>query len=292
MDELSLKRLAKGERLKASSPTGKLMRAPLRMGMSRLLGKVSRWRLRPVHARAKIFWGESMEVAFPDAVSVAIYQFGFFESGLTRIVMERLKPGMVFLDVGAHFGYFTLLASHLVGDTGQIHAFEPTPSTFKTLSANTAGRENIHLIQKAIYSHAQTLTFTSYDSCPAFNSIADSRMENGEMDGAKSHTYEVAAISIDEYCASTGARPDFIKLDAEGAEEQILQGMVRTLADVRPMISLEVGDFKPGYSQKLIELFLARGYQALEFNHQMLRLVPHTIKDRYTYDNLLLVPSP
>jgi FkbM family methyltransferase len=292
MDDSSLKRLAKGERLKASSPAGKLMRAPLRMGISRLLGKVSRWRVRPVSARAKIFWGESMEVAFPDAVSVAIYQFGFFESGLTRIVMDRLKPGMVFFDVGAHFGYFTLLASHLVGKTGQAHAFEPTPSTFKILSANTAGRNNIHLNQKAVYSHAQTLTFTTYDSNPAFNTIGDGSMADMEMPPTKSHTYEVSAVSIDAYCAASGVKPDFIKLDAEGAEEQILNGMSKTMREIRPMISLEVGDFKKGYSRNLVELFLSRGYQAMEFNPNLLKLIPHELKEKYSYDNLLLLPKP
>src|SRR5258706_5554160 len=119
MDDLSLKRLAAAEKLSASSRATKLMRAPLRMGISRVLTRFSRWRSRPVHARARIFWGQTMEIAFPDAVSIAIYQFGFFESGLTRIVLENLKPGMTFFDVRAHFGYFTLLASHLAGKHGQ-----------------------------------------------------------------------------------------------------------------------------------------------------------------------------
>ncbi len=292
MDESSLKRLAAAEKLKSASPAGKLMRAPLRMGSSRLLSKISRWKSRPVRAKARVFWGDMMEVAFPDVVSISLYQFGFIESGLTRIVLEYVKPGMTFFDVGAHFGYFTLLASNLVGSQGQVHSFEPTPTTFKTLSANVAGRGNVSLNQNAIYSEKKTLTFTTYDRNPAFNTVGDGSMADAGMrEGDEPRTYEVSAISIDEYCASSGAKPGFIKLDAEGAEERIWEGMARTMAEIRPMISLEVGDFKKGYSRHLVELFLSRGYRALEFDVETLKMVPHVLKDDYTFDNLLLVPN-
>lgn len=292
MDDLSLARLASGEKLRAASPAGKVLRAPLRMGVSRFLSFYAQRRSRPMSARASLFWGDTMEVAFPDSVSIAIYQFGFYESALTRIVLKFLQPGMTFFDVGAHFGYFTLLASHVVGKTGQVHSFEPTPATFKRLSLNSAGRENVHVNNTAVYSSTTTLTFTNYDLSPAYNSIGSGSMADvGVPAGDKPRTYQVPAITIDEYCTSTGARPSFMKLDAEGAEEQILLGMPRTVAEIRPMISLEVGDFKKGYSRNLLDLFLARGYQPLAFDSNTQTMMPHVLKEDYVFDNLLLIPT-
>jgi len=57
------------------------------------------------------------------------------------------------------------------------------------------------------------------------------------------------------------------------------------------MISLEVGDFKKGYSRNLLDLFLARGYEALAFDANTLTMMPHVLKDDYVFDNLLLIPT-
>lgn len=54
-------------------------------------------------------------VVIAELVSLFIYRYGFFEEGLTNIFLHYLKPGMTFFDIGAHFGYFTLLGSALVG---------------------------------------------------------------------------------------------------------------------------------------------------------------------------------
>ena len=55
------------------------------------------------------------------------FPYGFFGEGLTRMLLSHLKPEMTFIDVGAQLGYFTLLASWLVGESGHVHSFEPTP---------------------------------------------------------------------------------------------------------------------------------------------------------------------
>src|SRR6266566_3930390 len=142
MDELSLKSLDARIRLFDSSRTRKFVMSPYRLGSSRLLTALSRWRAKSIPVKARTFWGEEMTVLYPDGVSAALYQYGFFETGLTRMVVNYLKPGMTFFDVGAHYGYFTLLGSQLVGGAGQVHSFEPTPATFEVLRGNTAGRAN------------------------------------------------------------------------------------------------------------------------------------------------------
>jgi FkbM family methyltransferase len=289
MDSSSLARLDAAERLLNSRPAAKLLKAPYRMMSARLLSRLAAWRKRPVTVRAKTFWGESMDVVLPDTVSIALYQYRFFESGLTRIVLEYLKPGMTFFDVGAHFGYFTLLGSHLVGAAGQVHSFEPTPRTFQTLKKNTAGRPNVRLNQLAVYAHADTLTFAAYEDHPSFNAV-DANAAEAFNPALKHTTYSVQAVSLDEYVASTGVTPNLIKLDAEGAEEQILKGMGETIRRCRPLLTLEVGDFVKGRSRLLIQSFLDQGYDAWEYDPASRGVRPHVLKEDYVFDNLLLKP--
>lgn len=287
-----LPRLAAAERLYHAGRLGKLIRAPQRMLTARMLSRIATWRGRPVPVRAKTFWGRRMAVLLPDGVSVALYQYRFFEAGLTRIVLARLKPGMTFVDVGAHFGYFTLLASHLVGPGGSVHAFEPTPSTFAILSGNTQGLANVRLNQRAVYSKSEMLAFATYADQPAFNAVGDANAAAAVNPQMQATTYRVQAVALDDYVAETGMKPDLVKLDAEGAEEQILAGMRKTIATCRPRITLEVGDFGvAGRSRRLVESFLVEGYDAWEFQPATGDLRPHALRDdAYAYDNLLLVP--
>jgi FkbM family methyltransferase len=287
-----LPRLDAAERLQQSGPLGKLLRAPHRMLAARLLSRAAAWRGRPVPLRARTFWGGRMSVQLPDGVSAALYQYRFFEAGLTRIVIAQLKPGMTFFDVGGHFGYFTLLAAHLVGPTGQVHAFEPTPSTYDILSRNAADLPQVRLNQVALYSKADTLTFTAYADQPAYNAIGDGNVAVANEPTVRPTTYQVKAVSMDQYVAETGAKPDLIKLDAEGVEEAILAGMKNTIATCRPKITLEVGDYgTAGRSRKLVESFRAEGYDPMEYDPVGHGLKPHVPHDRpYDYDNLLLAP--
>ena len=92
---------------------------------------------KPTHETVKLFFGEKMHIVLPERVSEFLYYFKFFETGQTKFLLEYLKPGMIFADVGAHFGYFTLLSLKIVGESGQVHSFEPTKSTSDILSLNS-----------------------------------------------------------------------------------------------------------------------------------------------------------
>ena len=161
-----------------------------------------------------------MTVVIPEHVSLRIYGFGYFEEGLTRMILEYLKPRDTFFDIGAHFGYFTLLGSSIVGKTGEVHAYEPTPSTFTVLQSNVGGRNNVILNNCAVFSKKTTLSFNDYGiEYSAFNSFV-----NGRLDISNPQKFEVQAISLDEYIYRKKIVPDFVKIDAECAEYEILRG--------------------------------------------------------------------
>ena len=129
----------------------KLVTSPIAFIESAAMQAVAARRRYGIRVKAETFWGEDMTVVYPDVVSVALRRYGFFEQALTRLMLGTLKPGMTFIDVGAQFGYFTLLARHILGKEGQVHSFEPTPSTFEVLQSNTTGKRSVKVNQTALW---------------------------------------------------------------------------------------------------------------------------------------------
>ena len=99
--------------------------------------------------------------------------------------------------------------------------------------------------------------------------------------------YEVETITFDSYVQENGLAPDFVKIDAEGSEQMIIQGMEQTIREFSPLISMEVGDKDiEGVlsSRELVLLLKGKGYRVYEeFNSS---IVEHQLKDRYSTGNL------
>ena len=247
---------------------------------------------RTVKKTVRTFWGGQMIIVLPEQVSMAIYRYGFIEYDLSRAFLDYLKPGMTFFDVGSHFGYYTCLASHLVGPAGQIHSFEPTRSTFEILNENAASRPNVKTNNVAAYSKPTTIQFNDFGiAYSAFNSLAGPRLEESERAKLKPNVYDVKAITLDDYVRETGARPAVMKIDAESAEYDILLGMDRVLTEIKPAISIEVGDYAidgVAESSKVVGYLMTKGYQPYEWRDGSLRL--HEAKSNYGYANLLFLP--
>lgn len=182
-----------------------------------------------------------MTVVIPEPVSVAIFEHGFYEERLTRMLLGVIGPGATFFDVGAHFGYYSLLASWIVGDEGRVVAFEPTPSSQKILGDNLGQLENAKVEPLAVWSGTGVREFRDFGvQYSAFNSFFDPRLEKGSS--PSSHLLSVETTSIDAYVERTGTSPDVVKVDAESSEVEIVNGMAETLSARRPIIAVEIGD--------------------------------------------------
>lgn len=269
------------------------LKAPLLLPASKIIEKYCRATNSTMNLQARLFWGESMTVVFPEIVSCFLYRYGFFEPDLTRIVIHCVNPGDVVFDIGTHFGYYSLLTSHLVGQTGQVHSFEPTRHTHSVVKANVSGRANITLTNAAAWSETTELTFKDYGTTmSAFNSLYEAKLDDAASSKLHATEYTVAAISMDEYVDQNQVRPTFIKIDAENAEHDILLGMKRTLTDIRPVVTLEVGDVKTGNykdSASAVRLLIQHGYRAQEWRDG--QLCEHSPADSYQHTNLLFVPE-
>jgi FkbM family methyltransferase len=208
-------------------------------------------------------------------------------------LIDFLKEGDTFVDIGANLGYYTLLAAALVGEKGSVHTFEPTPRTFKTLEMNAMQHPNIKATNAALMDHDSTISFMDYGpKYSAFNSF-ENRSAN-DLNFLRKNGVEITvpAISLDGYIAKNNINPTFIKIDAEGAESIILKGMATTLKNSRPIISIEVAgsDEWQKNCQESIATLQNAGYVFYELTQDG-TLFPHVVKENYIYDNLICVPK-
>jgi FkbM family methyltransferase len=271
--------------------TARLVARPWKLLYPRLLRVLQRSRV----TTAETFWNGRLDVILPEEVSTHIWRYGFFEEDVCVFLLRSLEPGMVFVDVGAHFGFFTLLASELVREQGRVLALEPIPKTFGQLNRNVSlnGRfENILTINAAAYSTNTTLTFYDYGLIKAgLNSAFGPRDESSLISGSQRIT--VDAYELDHTVRALNVpRVDVIKIDAESSEMHVLRGAEETVAEFGPRIILEVGDFDlPGVapSTEVVQWLGQRGYVPHEWlNGQLGR---HKVRDRYPYGNLLFTKN-
>ncbi len=235
-----------------------------------------------------------MDVVYPEIVSVYIDRYGFFEEGLTAFALQKLKPGMTVCDIGGHFGYFSRLAEFLTRGSGDVHTFEPTPSTFEVLKRNTRRFPSIHLNQLAVADQQGTLELTDYGTTfAAFNTITDGNMNNAveELSQAPKQT-TVSTTTIDAYVEEHQLQLDFIKIDAEGAEPLIIKGMQKTLESARPLLSMEVGDSSDRHSSDTVKMLTEFGYTIQRYNAQDRLFKKVGIDREYSHDNLFFIHEP
>lgn len=176
-----------------------------------------------------------------DVISERIFTHGFFEEPECRFVMRFLQSGMTVIDIGANIGQYTLIAADIVGGHGHVHSFEPNPANFSELALNVAMNDlqsRCTLIDSAVSDSIGTARLSLHP--PGLNVY--STIGNQERAAVLGHKV-VATETIDNYVINTHhcKSVDFIKIDTEGAELQVLHGARRLLnSDMAPVILMEL----------------------------------------------------
>jgi FkbM family methyltransferase len=171
-----------------------------------------------------------------DILQQYIYYFGVWEPHLTRWMRRRLAPGDVFIDVGANIGYFSLLASKLVGRCGRVVAVEASPRIFRELKANLArnGARNVRAVNAAATHCRGTARVFQGDAynCGLTTIVAEHGL---------AFDCEVEAAPLGELLAPDEVRrARLIKIDVEGAEWSVVAGLAPLLAAARPDLEVIV----------------------------------------------------
>ncbi|MCF8247346.1 MAG: FkbM family methyltransferase [Saprospiraceae bacterium] len=267
------KKLEKIERLARGSVLDRLLNNPLRY-----LKAIGYWRLvypltkRGRFAKTSTFFGTEMEVVLPSATEIFLFGAKTHDSEirLARFLMKNLKPGDVFCDVGAHFGYFSLLASQLVGEKGRVLAFEASRSTFGILQKNTAPFANIEPLHRAASDVDKTLVFNEFPALYSeYNSLVLPEIKNATwLKNNPSQPIEVAGIRLDDYFTEGKINPDMIKIDVEGSEPQVLKGMQQFLATNSPLVVMEylLSNSQNEAHREAVAFVQAIGYQVFRID--------------------------
>lgn len=180
--------------------------------------------------------GKSMRVDLGDRIQRLMWG-GAYEPHVRRTLKALLRPGDSFVDVGAHIGFFTVLASTLVGPSGKVYAFEASPELVQKLQGNGEPYPWLTVIPQAVWSESGSVSFS--DPCKP-EETGWGKLAAVRNDG---HVVTVQAISLDDWHESAKFTPiRAIKIDAEGSEEFILRGARRLLATTRPFLILELND--------------------------------------------------
>lgn len=172
----------------------------------------------PVVAGNLVVWYDGRLPSF----TVRGLAMGTYERRTVALVEELLRPGMAMVDVGAHVGYYSLVAASLVGVGGAVWSFEPDPATRRFLDQNVAANgfaERVTVMGQAVGATEATQ--------PLFRHAADSGSSSLlQRQAGGLAPVDVEVTTLDSWAASAGwPSVDLVKIDVEGAEAGVLAGM-------------------------------------------------------------------
>lgn len=191
--------------------------------------------------------GSKMCLSTKDAgISSSLIGYGFWELLATKIIGETIKKGDIVVDIGANMGYFALLESKLVGETGKVFAIEPVVENLELLKKNIGLNKcsNIETFQFAIGDkNEESSIFLSYRlNCGSMIFRDGLNLVDGTV-----RKLPITVVTLDKFLEDKPT-PNFIRMDVEGYEFEIIQGMKDLLKRKCPLkILMEV---HPGYLGK------------------------------------------
>lgn len=150
-----------------------------------------------------------------------LYAFGY-EPETQHIFEEIVKPGMTVVDVGAHIGYYTLMAAKLIGPKGKVYAFEPDPAYYALLEKNI----RINRLKNIVESFKLAVSNTEKRALFFLENGTVSSLFKGP--DSMGQTVFVGTVSLDNFFAQQKWPPvHLVKIDAEGSDKFVLEGMRR-----------------------------------------------------------------
>lgn len=198
-----------------------------------------------------------------DWISNQVFWRGWdgYEPETTRMFWTWARNSRVFLDIGAHVGYFSLLAAH-ANPACQVFAFEPMAANLARLRRHVGlnGRPNIHPVESAVGDRHGTSTFyfgSAEGGAPLSSSTSYEYMQRRQA--LRSFQSPITTVDrfVEEQALST---VDLVKIDTETTESDVLEGMRNTISRFRPRIIIEV--LRAGMPDRIDAIARCHGYKA------------------------------
>ena len=195
-------------------------------------------------------------------ISSELLMFKTHEPLTTKLLSKELKKGMICLDVGSNIGYYTLLESKIVGADGKVIAIEPSPQNFQHLKKNLEiqNAKNVDAYNFAASDKNGEVNFLVYRESNGSFTIPD-----GEETDIPGDIIKVTAKTMDSFLEELNINHvDFVRMDVEGYESHIIQGMINIIKKSKPMFQIEVHASILGKegTKKFFKEFQKYGYEA------------------------------
>jgi len=165
---------------------------------------------------------------------------GSSERPVQEALARHLRPDDVFYDIGANTGFFSLIAARFVGTAGSVYSFEPVAENAATVRRNSHLNHipNLKVFEVAVGRHSGNaeLLLTEWDGGSTLSTSAVKTLEPVSK-------RTVRVVSLDDFIRAENLRqPNFVKIDVEGVEMEVLQGMSKTITERKPVLLYEVDD--------------------------------------------------
>lgn len=197
----------------------------------------------PWKLKRTLFFGEKLQIALPASTDIYLTAAKSHDSEirLARYLIRTLHEGDHFVDIGAHVGYFSVLASSLVGTKGRVIACEPAMETYELLSENARGKSNLLALKTAVSDHVGEMSFYEFSSSHSEYNSGDIT-QYAATDWLKNNAPQkrcIPCVTIDYLCTQQQINPHIIKIDVEGGESQVIRGALSCLTAHHPAIVME-----------------------------------------------------
>lgn len=181
--------------------------------------------------------GRNTDNYFKDLPETSYFENYFY------YLQQIIKSDSICLDVGANIGLVSLALSQL-NPKGKTYAFEPTPDIYSILKRNIDENviENVETVQLALSDKKGKLAFVDVEWYPAGNFSVEDNQKNKW--GQYGNILNVAAEALDVWVTKNKLKSvDFLKIDVEGAELQVLEGAKKTIAKFKPLVVMEFNSY-------------------------------------------------
>lgn len=211
---------------------------------------------------ATLFWGRTIDIPLQDYDSLALHAFGFAggteaELKLTRYFVKNLTPSDVFYDIGANYGFYSYLAAELCKE---VQVFEPIPQIANVIRRNIPSDKHVFLNEMALSDTSGEVDLHISESF-GLSTINASTTEIHSYTYDEAKKIRVKTQTLDAHVA-THTKPTVLKIDVEGAEEQVLIGGDHFLSENAPVVAMEIWGADNGgeISMRAVERLRSLGY--------------------------------
>lgn len=181
------------------------------------------------------------------------YLLGTTEPAEQVALQDHIRPGTVAYAIGANIGFHAVLAARLTGPAGRVIAFEPSPVSAESARRNAALNDfgHVEIVEVAV-GNREGPVFLRQDGRSAWNAVTNEVTHDGVA---------VQQIRIDDWRSRHGSPPaDFVLIDVEGAEIDVLRGMNSMITEAQPLILCEVHWLGPAFTDYVKQVLEPLGY--------------------------------